>query len=80
MAVPDRVRWNEIDALFVAVLEQPAAEREAYLRAAGDDADLIAAVRALLRAAETPSPLDDSLFDLTDALLRDPPRQAGDDD
>lgn len=44
-----RERWQQIDAVFAAALEQPAAGRDAFLeRACGHDPELAREVRALL--------------------------------
>ena len=49
---PPLERWQEIDRLFAAALERPAAEREAFVaEAAGADADLRSEVQALLRSS-----------------------------
>jgi eukaryotic-like serine/threonine-protein kinase len=46
-------RFREADAVFDAALDLPTAEREAYVdRACGDDSDLRATVKRLLRAHE----------------------------
>lgn len=62
----------EIDALFAAALDQPAAEREAFVSeaCAGDDA-LEAAVRELVSLAEEPATALDSFSGGGDALLRE---------
>lgn len=42
-------RWQQIDAVFAAVLERSPAERDAFLeRACGRDGELVREVRALL--------------------------------
>ena len=46
-------RWQEVDALFEAVLDQEPQDRSAFLdQACGNDGDLRQAVEALLRASE----------------------------
>lgn len=46
----DRARWDRITAIFNDAAERPETERQAYLDAAcGDDAELMAAVRKLLK-------------------------------
>ncbi len=50
MPPPSDSRWDRVEALFEAAGEQPAGEREAFVRAAaGGDAALAAEVLALLR-------------------------------
>ena len=55
-----RPPWAQVEPLFHGALEQPAAQREAWLkRRCGEDRALYQEVRSLLRAAETESsPLD----------------------
>ena len=49
-------RWEQIDALFDAALDQPPAERDAFLRArCGDDAELYQSVKELLEASDNPN-------------------------
>lgn len=46
-------RWNEVDALFAAALEQPSARRERFIaEACGDDLELYRAVCSLVAEAE----------------------------
>lgn len=48
---PTWTRWDEVDRLFAAALEQPAEDRERFVRdACGPDRELYEAVLALIRA------------------------------
>ena len=47
----DAIRFAQVEALFDAALDRPANEREAFLDATCEDAELRSEVRALLRAA-----------------------------
>jgi serine/threonine-protein kinase len=52
--VPDLSRWPNADEILDQALERPAAERRAFVReAAGGDADLLAALDAILFEADT---------------------------
>ncbi len=83
---PDReaeaARWRRIQELFHAAAARPAGEREAFLReACGDDAALLARVRAMLAADEAEGTmLDAGLAAAAGELLGTPdaalPRQA----
>jgi serine/threonine-protein kinase len=54
-------RWNEVVALFEAVLARPVSEREQFLNeAAGEDAELLEQVDAMLRANAASHPLLDA--------------------
>jgi serine/threonine-protein kinase len=56
----DSARWEQIVAIFNDVAERPESERQAFLDAAcGDDAELMAAVRTMLRADSRGTPLLD---------------------
>jgi serine/threonine-protein kinase len=51
-------RWDHIETLFVGALEQPSAERGAYLdRECAGDATLRREIDAMLAASESPTPL-----------------------
>ncbi len=72
----DPARWATIDRLLNAALDLPAAERDAWLRAeCVGDAELLAQLRRLLSAQDTPSPLDeDRVAVVRDALVREASR------
>lgn len=72
----DPARWATIDRILTAALDLSAADREAYVIAqCGADAALLAQLRRLLRAQDTPSPLDDDRSaPVRDALLREATR------
>jgi tetratricopeptide (TPR) repeat protein len=74
------IDWSRVRSLFDQAVELPAADRDAFLRGACDDADVAAEVRALLDAAAGTGPLDDigsRLASLRDVLAETPPRRAG---
>lgn len=52
-----RERWPEVRALFEAAIEMPRSERAGYLAAHAPDADVCAAVAALLAGEETLAPV-----------------------
>ncbi len=65
-------RWSEIDRLFAAVVERPAAERGAALaQLAGEDRELRREVEALLAADALPAPF------LDDPVLAPPAEEPG---
>ena len=74
----DAARWSQIEALFAAALDLPAQEREAFVRARGDDDGLAESVLAMLSAdARSQRLLDgrpsDALPGVTsESLLEDP--------
>jgi len=72
----DPVRWATIDRILSAALDRPAADRDAFVIAAcADDATLLAQLRRLLQAQDTPSPLDEERAALIrDSLLREATR------
>jgi serine/threonine-protein kinase len=73
MTVPDAGRWEKVQELFAAALDQPPPERRAYVTAhCGGDADLALEVLSLLAAdAEDPGYLDAMAADLGE-LVREP--------
>src|SRR5712692_11512692 len=68
----DSTRWHRIQALFHEVVDHPAAERLARLKAAcGDDDELIAEVLALVEEdARGASLLDRNVAQIADQMLR----------
>jgi eukaryotic-like serine/threonine-protein kinase len=72
----DPGRWATIDRILSAALDLPVAEREAFVRAqCAADPSLLAQLQRLLRAQDTPSPLDEGgTAVVRDALLRDATR------
>ncbi len=75
-SLTDPERWAKIDALLNAALDLPAADRDAFVIAqCGNDAALLAQMRRLLGAQDTPSPIDEERGALVrDALLREASR------
>jgi serine/threonine-protein kinase len=56
----DSARWDRIVAIFNDAAERPEPDRQAFLNAAcGDDGELMAAVRKLLRSDSGSAPLLD---------------------
>lgn len=72
----DPARWATIDRILSAALDLPAAARDAYVvHECAGDASLLAQLRRLLNAQDTPSPLDEERSALVrDALLREATR------
>ncbi len=75
-SLTDPERWAKIDQLLNAALDLPAAERDAFVVAqCGNDPALLAQLRRLLGAQNTPSPLDEERGALVrDTLLREASR------
>lgn len=72
-------RRERVEALFHGALDRPAAEREAYLAAACDDADLRETVLALLREDESAADYFEGLAGRAGALhhaIQPPPLEA----
>ncbi len=75
-SLTDPERWARVDELLNAALDLPAADRDAFVRAqCGNDAILLAQLRRLLSAQDTPSPIDEERGALVrDVLLREASR------
>jgi len=72
----DPARWATVDRILTAALDLPASERAAFVQAeCASDPTLLVQLQRLLRAEQTPSPLDEgSSAVVRDSLLRDATR------
>ena len=72
-------RWEEVRRLFERAFEQPAAERESFVRReAGADADLAREVLRMLAAEESPGFIEPPDIEPPPAVRTDLPRDLGD--
>ncbi|MGB2714808.1 MAG: serine/threonine-protein kinase [Vicinamibacterales bacterium] len=72
-------RWQQVQAIFHAALEQPASAREAYLSTvAADDAELSREVRSLLATHDSsPDFLEKPAYQVAASLILDEPSLTG---
>lgn len=74
-------RWTELEPLLDQALDEPAAQRSAFVDALDIDAELRAALHALLAGIDAPGILDGDSGGYAQALLREPatalPRSIG---